>query len=38
MSDIDKELEKTVEDAVTKYLSDHKTLTKGDERLVIKGK
>jgi 2',3'-cyclic-nucleotide 2'-phosphodiesterase (5'-nucleotidase family) len=35
-SDIEKDTEKTVESAVTSYLSDHKTLTKGEDRLVIK--
>lgn len=34
---IDKDTEKTLEKAVTDYLSDHKTITKGDERLVAKG-
>ena len=37
-SDIEKDTDKTVEAAVTEYLSDHKTLSKGDDRLVIKGK
>jgi|SRR5579871_5508987 len=35
-SDIDKDTEKSVESAVKSYLNDHKTITKGDERLVIK--
>jgi 2',3'-cyclic-nucleotide 2'-phosphodiesterase (5'-nucleotidase family) len=37
-SDIDKDTEKTVEAAVTAYVTDHKTISKGDDRLVIKGK
>ncbi|HLK57482.1 MAG TPA: 5'-nucleotidase [Chthonomonadaceae bacterium] len=37
-SDIDKDTEKTIETALTAYLSAHKTITKGDDRLVIKGK
>ena len=41
-SDIDKDTNKTLETAITGYLSDHKTIGKGDgkgeERLVIKGK
>ena len=35
-SDIDKDTEKTVDAALTAYLADHKTLSKGDERLVRK--
>lgn len=34
-SDIEKELDKTLEAAVSEYLTAHKTITKGDERLVI---
>lgn len=34
--DIEKDTEKTVEAAVTSYLSEHKTLTKGEDRLVSK--
>lgn len=37
-SDIDKDTDKTLEAAVNSYLSDKKTLGKGDDRLVIKGK
>lgn len=37
-SDIDKDTGKTLEAVVTGYLREHKTLSKGDERLVIKGK
>lgn len=36
MSDIDKDTEKTLEAAANSYFSDHKTLAKGDERLVSK--
>lgn len=37
-SDIDKDTGKTLEAVVTSYLREHKTISKGDERLVIKGK
>lgn len=37
-SDIQKDTERTLETAVTTYLTDHKTITKGDDRLVPKGK
>lgn len=37
-SDIDKDTGKTLEDAVHDYLADHKTLAKGEERLVVKSK
>ena len=37
-SDSDKETKETLESAVTSYLTDHKSITKGDERIVIKGK
>lgn len=37
-SDIDKDTNKSVEAAVTGYLADHHTITKGDDRLVFKGK
>lgn len=36
--DIDKQSDTTLQMAVTTYLTDHKTLAKGDERLVIKAK
>lgn len=35
---IEKDTQKTLETAVTSYLGEHKTVTKGEERLVIKGK
>lgn len=35
-SDLDKDTGKTLENALTAYLVDHKTITKGDERLVAK--
>ncbi len=34
-SDIEKELDKTLETAVNEYLASHKTITKGEDRLVI---
>jgi 2',3'-cyclic-nucleotide 2'-phosphodiesterase (5'-nucleotidase family) len=34
--DIEKDTAKTVESAVNSYLNDHKTLAKGEERLVVK--
>jgi 2',3'-cyclic-nucleotide 2'-phosphodiesterase (5'-nucleotidase family) len=37
-SDIEKETDKTLQMAVASYFSDHKTLSKGEERLVAKGK
>lgn len=37
-SDMDKDTEKTLESAITDYLADHKTITKGEERLVAKSK
>ncbi len=37
-SDSDKNTEKSISSAVTSYLSDHKTLAKGEERLVNKSK
>lgn len=37
-SDIEKDTERTLEAAITAYLNEHKTITKGDERLVFKGK
>jgi 2',3'-cyclic-nucleotide 2'-phosphodiesterase (5'-nucleotidase family) len=37
-SDIQKDTGKSVESAVTAYLTDHKTITKGDDRLVFKNK
>lgn len=37
-SDIEEDTKKTLEEAVTSYLRTKKTITKGDERLVIKGK
>ena len=37
-SDIEKETSASLQTAVTSYLADHKTLAKGDERLVTKGK
>ncbi len=35
-SDLDKDTGKTLENALTAYLVDHKTIAKGDERLVAK--
>jgi len=37
-SDIDKDTGKTLEDALRNYLADHKTIAKGEERLVVKSK
>ncbi|HLJ57715.1 MAG TPA: 5'-nucleotidase [Chthonomonadaceae bacterium] len=37
-SDISKETDKTLQTAVNGYLADHKTIYKGEERLVAKGK
>jgi 2',3'-cyclic-nucleotide 2'-phosphodiesterase (5'-nucleotidase family) len=37
-SDIEKETDKTLQMAVTSYFNEHKTLSKGEERLVAKGK
>lgn len=37
-SDIERDTGKTVEQAVTDYLNEHKVISKGDERLVVKGK
>ena len=37
-SDIVKETDKTLQLAVNSYLADHKTINKGEERLVAKGK
>jgi 5'-nucleotidase/UDP-sugar diphosphatase len=35
-SDLEKDTEKTLESVITSYLADHKTISKGDERLVAK--
>lgn len=37
-SDINKETDKTLQTAVNSYLAEHKTVTKGEERLVAKSK
>lgn len=37
-SDIEKDTGKTLEAAITEYLHDHPTITKGEERIVSKGK
>ena len=37
-TDIDKETDKTLQTSVTSYLNDHKILSKGEERLIAKGK
>lgn len=37
-SAIDKETGKTLADAIASYLTDHKTISKGDERLATRGK
>jgi hypothetical protein len=37
-SDMDKDTGKTLEDALHDYLADHKTIAKGEERLVVKSK
>ena len=37
-TDIEKDTEKSIQSAVSNYLTDHKTLSKGEERLVNKSK
>ena len=37
-SDLEKDTEKTLESAITGYLTDHKSIAKGDDRLVAKNK